>query len=150
MGDVTLRRRLAKVRELDGMIRWASGRRGVRTARQALPILDAGAQSPGESRARCLLVVRKVPRPECNVDLIIDGEWLARPDLTWRRERVVVEYDGVVHLPEEQRRKDALRRNLIQDAGWTVIVFTAADLRNPDRMAELVTSALARSRPGHR
>ncbi len=144
IGDNLLRRNLATVAEVNAVIRWAHGRRGVRSARQALPLLDPGSESPGESCARCVLVQRGVPKPECNIDLIVGGEWLARPDMVWRRERVIAEYDGIVHLPEVQRRKDALRRNLLQDAGWKVIVFTAQDLKDPERMVALVNSALVR------
>ncbi len=144
MGDVLFRRRLATAAELDSIIRWARGRRGVKSARVALPILDPDSESPGESQARCVLVLRRVPKPECNVNIVENGEWLARPDLVWRRERVIAEYDGIVHLPEEQRRKDALRRNLLQAAGWTIVVFTAADLKNPERMVDLVNAAFTR------
>lgn len=142
MGDVLLRKELATSAELDTVIRWARGRRGVRAARQALPLLDPRSDSPGESQVRCVLLLRRIPKPECNVDIVENGEWLARPDLVWRRERVIAEYDGIVHLPERQRQRDALRRNLLQAAGWTMIIFTAADLKTPDRMADLVRSAL--------
>jgi very-short-patch-repair endonuclease len=93
---------------------------------------------------RCLLVLGGVPSPSCNYDVIVDGEWLARADIAWPEYRVIVEYDGIVHLAERQRRHDAARRNLLQDAGWLVIVFTAADLRHPEAMAEMVKSALRR------
>jgi very-short-patch-repair endonuclease len=83
-----------------------------------------------------------VPRPSCNVDIVVDGEWLARADLAWPAQHVIVEYDGIVHLDERQRRHDAARRNLLQDAGWLVIVFTARDLNRPEAMAALVRSAL--------
>ncbi len=83
-----------------------------------------------------------VPRPECNVDIVVNGEWLARADLAWRKARLIVEYDGAVHLSEEQRRSDAARRNLLQAAGWLVIVFTANDLRRPWLMASMVKRAL--------
>ncbi len=81
------------------------------------------------------------------MDVFDAGTWLARVDLLWQPERVVVEYDGRVHLPEEQRRKDALRRNLLQEAGYDLLVFTAADLRHPERMCALVRSALRRAAP---
>jgi very-short-patch-repair endonuclease len=87
-----------------------------------------------------------IPRPVCNLDIVVEGEWLARADLAWPENRVIVEYDGAVHLDERQRRADAARRNLLQDAGWLVITFTAADLRRPWAMANLVRSAL-NSRP---
>ncbi len=70
------------------------------------------------------------------------GGWIARVDLLWEEQKVVVEYDGIVHLSEDQRRKDAARRNLLQDAGYFVIVFTARDLTHPEAMCATVMSAL--------
>jgi hypothetical protein len=107
-----------------------------------LRLVARGAASPGESRARATLVLGGIAEPLCNVDIIDDGDWLARADMAWLVEKVIVEYDGRVHENEGQRRKDALRRNLLQDRGWLVIVFTAADLRHPERMVALVRSAL--------
>jgi len=146
MGDVVLRRDLASPEDLRRLCHWAYRRRGVAVARRALPLLDRASGSPGESWVRTILVTSGIRAPRCNADVIHRGGWLACVDLLWDRERVVVEYDGIVHLPEEQRRKDAARRNLLQDAGWKVIVFTARDLKHPEAMCALVRSALARSR----
>jgi hypothetical protein len=142
MGDVVLRRRLASEQDLARVVAWARRRRGVVNARRALAMLDPGSESPGESIVRCHLLMEGVPRPSCNVDIVVDGEWLARADLAWPAQHVIVEYDGIVHLDERQRRHDAARRNLLQDAGWLVIVFTARDLNRPEAMAALVRSAL--------
>jgi hypothetical protein len=142
VGDAILHRQLATVSDLDALVRWARGRRGVVTARRALPLLAKGAASPGESRTRATLVLGGIAPPVCNIDIIDDGDWLARADIAWLAEKVIAEYDGRVHEDEIQRRKDALRRNLLQDRGWLVIVFTAADLRHPERMVALVRSAL--------
>ena len=142
LGDAVLRRRLATDADLREMLRWGRGRRGVAVARLAFPHLDPGAESPGESLARAHLVLAGVPRPESNVDIVVNGEWLARADLAWRKARLIVEYDGGVHLSEEQRRSDAARRNLLQAAGWLVIVFTANDLRRPWLMASMVKRVL--------
>lgn len=133
MGDVVLRRALAPVEELERMCHCGFRRRGVTLARRAVGLLDGGSESSGESWTRVALVAGGVPRPRCNVDVFADGAWLARVDLLWEVERVVVEYDGRVHLPEVQRRKDALRRNLLRAAGYEVVVFTAADLPHPER-----------------
>jgi hypothetical protein len=146
MGDAVLHRRLATPSELESLCQWAKGRRGVVGARQALSLLDGHALSPGESLTRFTLVSGGVPRPECNVDVVVNGEWLATVDLLWRRKRVIAEYDGIVHLPEEQRQYDAVRRNLLQEAGFYVIVLTARDLKHPERMCETVRAALRRSR----
>jgi hypothetical protein len=144
MGDAILHRNLATPADLDSIVRWGRGRRGIRTARRSLPMLDGRAESPGESLTRYHLMEGGVVRPTCNYNVVVDGEWLARVDLAWPRQRVAVEYDGIVHLSEAARRNDAARRNLLQDAGWIVIVFTAADLKHPWHMAALVRSALSR------
>ena len=102
------------------------------------------AESPGESLARTVLVTGGVPRPRCNADVSWLGGWIARVDLLWEEEKVIVEYDGIVHLTEDQRRKDAVRRNLLQDAGYVVIVFTARDLKHPEAMCATVMAALRR------
>lgn len=144
MGDWVLRRDLATVGELEGLCRWAARRRGVVRAREAVVLLDPRAESPGESLARTALVTGGVPRPRCNADVFRRGGWLARVDMLWEEEMVVVEYDGIVHLAEERRRSDAVRRNLLQDAGYLVIVFTARDLKHPEAMCATVMSALRR------
>ena len=52
----------------------------------------------------------------------------------------------LVHLEEEQRRRDAQRLNQLQAAGWRVIVLTADDLRRPEATIALVKAALAERR----
>ena len=143
MGDAMLRRRLASEADLDGLLRWAKGRRGVVAARTARPLLDPRAEAPSESIVRCHLVQAGLPKPICNLDIVVDGEWLARADLAWPAQRVIVEYDGMTHLDESRRRSDAARRNLLQDRGWLVIVLTARDLARPHEFVALVRSALA-------
>lgn len=147
MGDAILHRQLASAADLAAMVRWGRGRRGVVTARRALDLLDAGAESPPESIVRCHLVLADLPRPRTQYDIVEDGEWLARADLAWPDARVIVEYDGAVHADDRVRRHDAVRRNLLQERGWLVIVFTARDLAHPEEMTRLVRSALASRRP---
>ena len=148
MGDAVLARRLATSEDLGQVVRWARRRRGVVNARMALPLLDPRSGSPGESLARAYLVLAGLARPCCNLDIVEDGEWLARADLAWPAARLIVEYDGIVHLTEAQRRRDAARRNLLQAAGWHVITLTAADLARPALMVDLVASALRARLPG--
>ena len=147
MGDAVLARGLATADELRSMTRWARRRRGVVAARLALPMLDGRSGSPGESMVRFHLLDGGIRRPVCNLDVVVDGQWLARADLGWPDARLIVEYDGIVHLEERQRRRDAARRNLLQDAGWQVITFTADDLRRPWAMVSLVSAALTERQP---
>jgi hypothetical protein len=144
MGDATLRRHLTTAAELAEVTRWAHGRRGVVKARRALPILDGRSESPGESLVRAHLVLGGTEPPECNVDIVVAGEWIARADLAWRRHRLIVEYDGSVHLTDRNRKGDAARRNLLMQAGWRVLTFTSADLAHPWTMVALVRSELRR------
>jgi hypothetical protein len=144
MGDWILHRNLAAIGELEGLCRWGARRRGVVLARQALPLLDPKAESPGESLTRTALISGGVPAPRCNADVIWRGGWLARVDLLWDEQKVVVEFDGIAHLTEERRRSDAVRRNLLQEAGYLVIVFTARDLKHPEAMCATVMTALRR------
>lgn len=149
MGDAALRGSLTTVRELDAVIRWAFRRRGVVHARLALPILDPRAESPTESFVRAHVVLGGLPRPECNVDIHAHGRWIARVDLCWREQRVIVEYDGAGHLEEHQRRRDAVRRNELQEDGWLVITLTADDLRDTAAMVRRIErTLLRRSRTG--
>ena len=147
MGDAALRRQLVTLAELDAVVRWARGRRGVVAARTALPLLDPAAESPPESIVRAILVLAKLPRPACNVDISHAGTWIARVDLCWHKERVIVEYDGAVHLEEKQRRRDAVRRNELQAAGWLVITLTADDLKDPEGMVAKVRQCLQHRTP---
>jgi hypothetical protein len=142
MGDHALRTRLATAEQLSAITHWGFRRRGVASARRALPLLDPRAESPAESWTRVHLVSSGVPHPECNVDIYDRGMWVARVDMCWRQAKVIVEYDGAVHLQEEMRRRDAQRRNALQSAGWLVITFTADDLRRPWLMVSQVRQAI--------
>ena len=147
MGDAVLYRSLATADELTAMCHWAFRRRGVAVARRALPLLDSCAESPGESLTRFTLVTGRIPAPQCNADVVVNGEWLARVDMLWSAERVIVEYDGAVHLPEAQRQYDAARRNVLQSAGFYVIVVTARDLRHPEQLVHTVRTTLNARKP---
>ena len=62
-------------------------------------------------------------------------QWLLpgiRVDLVWRDVRLVVEYDGEAHhhLPTD-REHDRRRRQRLREAGWVVMVVTAAMCRDP-------------------
>ncbi len=142
MGDAFLAGALADERELARTVGWGRGRRGIVTA----PIVPCRCSTRGRV-ARRVPGTRPprtggLPRPHCNADIIVNGQWLARADLSWPMARLIVEYDGAVHLDERLRRSDAARRNLLQSAGWQVIVLTADDLRRPWTIVNLVRATL--------
>ncbi|GAA2077250.1 DUF559 domain-containing protein [Aeromicrobium tamlense] len=121
---------------------------GVQRARRAMEWVREGSASPQETRVRLLLVLGGLPEPELN-GLIADahGGFLAYGDLVYRRERVVVEYDGWQHERDaRQRQHDLRRRELLEAEGWRVVVVTVADLANPTMVFRRVVDALQRAR----
>ncbi len=122
----------------------AKGARGVRRLRLAIDLANARSESPQESRTRVALICGGLPAPECNIEIRDrHGRWIARGDLVYEAYKVLVEYDGDVHLENEQRIRDAERRNDAIAAGWTVITFTAESWRDPAAMVRRVWDALA-------
>ena len=141
MGDAILRSGLASLAELSAMVTWGRGRRGIRVARRALPILDAGAESPPESWVRALLIDDGIPRPMCNLEVAVDG-WTFRLDLAWPDRKVAVEYDGEEHHGPDQAGHDRWRRALLRKAGWTIIVVRKADFADFGAVVAVVRNAL--------
>lgn len=118
---------------------------GVRRARRVVDLVRERVASPRESDLRWTLHRAGLPEPEVNVEIYDDhGRWLARGDLVYRRQKVLVEYDGWQHERDAQQRQwDHLRREQLEAAGWRVIVVTAADFADPRRIVQRVRQALA-------
>lgn len=109
--------------------------------------LRCGSRSAGESRLRLLLVESGLPEPEINIAITdASGRFIGEADLVYRGRRVVIEYEGDYHRVDKQQwRKDVVRYERMQDAGWRVIRVTADDLRlRPDETVARIRSALAR------
>lgn len=105
------------------------GSRGVRRCRQAVELMDAGAQSPQETRVRLVLIDNGFPRPETQIPLLDDdGYTFAYLDMGWRNVKIAVEYDGQHHrTDDEQYRWDARRLHKIHAKGWTHIRVIKGD-----------------------
>ena len=80
-----------------------------------------------ESRLRALLVIAGLPRP-CVQQSVFDsgGAFLARPDLLYPLERLVLEYDGATH--RDSIAADSSRQNRLVDAGYRILRFSAGDI----------------------
>lgn len=117
---------------------------GVRHARRIAPLVREDVASVYESYVRWELHAAGLPEPEINVDIYDDhGAWLAKGDLVYRRQKVVVEYDGWQHERDAaQRQWDHLRREQLEAAGWRVIVITVEDMKHPKTIAARVRQAL--------
>jgi very-short-patch-repair endonuclease len=119
-----------------------SGRRGSARFRRLLE-LAAPAESPMETRLRWLLISRRLPMPEVQVDLHdAERRFVGRADLYYPDARLVIEFDGGNH--RERLVSDDRRQNLLINAGYRVLRFTASDVyQRPDLTAGQVRGALA-------
>jgi predicted transcriptional regulator of viral defense system len=97
--------------------------------------------SKAEERLRQLIRRAEQPEPESNVPV---GAYV--PDLLWRAERVIVEYDSEeFHSGPVAARWDAVRHNTLTAQRFYVIHLTADDiLKHPERTLALIVTALAR------
>lgn len=146
LGDAVARR-IGTDALKDG-VRTAPRRRGLVRARQATRLVDAGADSPAETRARLLLHEAGLVSLRHGV-VVGDshGGWLASPDLADEEAKVAVQYDGLVHLDRGTKRwqADIDRDELTRAAGWQVVVLTGRDLRLPHLAVEKVRAAYSRA-----
>lgn len=146
-GDYVLRMKLATPADLADCLDRSRGRRGIRRARQAAGLVDARSESPPESVLRVALISAGLPAPVPQVVIrSATGSFLARGDLVYEDERIVIEYDGMHHLLPEQQAKDANRRHGLMLEGWLIVTITRYDLRDPRRAVCKVDDALRQRR----
>lgn len=124
-------------------------RRGVVQLRELLELVDARIESPRESWTWLEIHDARLPMPEPQVWIEVDGVPTYRLDFAYRRRRICIEYDGVdFHTTtDEQRRHDAERRAWLRANGWTVIVIRVGDFTGAgrDRWIGELRTALASS-----
>ena len=127
------------------------GSRGVVQLRQALQLMDAGAESPQESRTRLLLVDADLPRPQTQITVRDStGRFVARVDMGWEEWKVGVEFDGAQHwIDPAQRTRDIDRYAELADLGWVIIRVNSELLRyRPAVVLERVRAALRAAQCG--
>ena len=138
-------------KHLAQMPRWP----GTRQARRVVALLDPRSESAGESVSRVRLHEDGLPAPE--LQQVIhdeDGQFVARVDFCWQKQRTIGEFDGKIKygrmlksgqsieevLFAEKRREDALR-----DLGWQIVRWLWADLYRRGIIRDRVLRAFARS-----
>jgi hypothetical protein len=146
VGDAVARR--WSLGELAAAVARRNGRPGIRTARAAVPLVDPGACSPAETRARLRLHAAGFVALRHGV-AVRDrwGGWLAEPDLADDAARVAVQHDGDVHRRADARRwqNDVDRDELTRTQDWQVVVSTAKDDRRPFLLIAKVAEAYRRA-----
>jgi hypothetical protein len=105
------------------------GRRGIRRARVALSLVDAGAESPRESWLRLILLRAGFPAPQTQIPVYDEyGQLVAVLDMGWEHIKLAVEYDGDHHWTDRRQfRKDIRRAEALTELGWIDVRVTAED-----------------------
>lgn len=105
-----------------------AGLRQVIRLRELVPVANAAAESPMESRMRWRFVDAGLPAPRVQVE-VADGGRRHRLDLGWDDALVGVEFDGLeAHMTHEQLAADRDRHNWLTEHRWTLLHFTAVDV----------------------
>jgi very-short-patch-repair endonuclease len=107
---------------------------------------DLGVPAPSvlESRMQRLIHQQRLPVPAAEVSWE-DGRY--RLDFAYPERLVAAEVDGYAwHHSREQVERDTARRNRLQAAGWTVLVYTWRQVvREPQRVAAEIRAAFHRA-----
>jgi len=122
-----------------------SGRAGTRRLRSLLDPARPSADAWSAAERRLLELIRAsgLPMPECNVGL---GDRGRVPDLLWRKERVIVEFDSwEFHGGPAAFHDDRERHNQLTAEGYQVLHVTWRVLRDhPERVLVWIARALGR------
>ena len=146
----SLRRKTQAWRELHGL----------RLARRVAPYLADGAASPMETVTYLLLCLPQqyggynLPQPELNAELELTREEQlllrtvsVKPDLLWRKQGLIIEYDGEYHNDPVQSAHDNKRRIVLETLGYHVETLKKQDVFDPiafDGFATMVATRLGR------
>lgn len=122
-----------------------TGRRGIRSLRRAIELVDPASESPKESELRVLLIEAGFPHPVSqHVVRDLGGAFVARVDLAYPESRIAIEYEGDHHRDRDQWRADLARRRRLEALGWRYITVTQADLSDSRALFHDLRAALAR------
>ncbi|OBK49094.1 hypothetical protein [Mycobacterium sp. 1081908.1] len=105
------------------------GRRGIRGARQALALVDPGAESPRETWLRLLLIRAGFPPPQTQIPVYDDyGCLVAVFDMGWEDLKLAADYEGDHHRTDRRQfNRDIRRAEAVAELGWVDVRITAED-----------------------
>lgn len=101
----------------------------IRRLKTALALVDAGAESPQETRLRLALTDAGMPPDRTQIP-VVDGQGriVARVDMGWEHLRVAVQYDGRHHQTDRATYvRDQKVNRALEARGWVVIRVIAED-----------------------
>jgi hypothetical protein len=142
--DALMRATDLKVADVEMLLQRYPARRGIRRARTAVGLADAGAQSPKETWLRLLLMRADLPRPQTQIPVFDEfGGVIGYLDMGWGDVKIAVEYDGEQHRSDRRQYTWDIRRGeMLERLGWIVIRVVAGD--RPADIVRRVRAALAR------
>jgi very-short-patch-repair endonuclease len=140
--DMALHAGQVTMAELANHLATHVGAKGIKRLRRAVSLAEPQSASAMETRLRLHLILGKLPRPSVQVDLRDgNGNFLGRVDLYYPDRRLAIEYDGANH--KDRLESDLRRQNALLNAGYHLLRFTAADLRDPKSVVAQVRHARA-------
>jgi very-short-patch-repair endonuclease len=129
--DALANRTNVKPPDVELLVQRHPGVRGLVQLRQVLRLMDAGAESPQETRTRLLLVRSGLPKPETQICVMNRFDYpVARVDMGYRELKVAVEFDGAQHWTDPlQRTADIDRYAELGALGWRIVRVSSDLLR---------------------
>lgn len=129
--DALLNATRTDLRAVEAIAERYPGARGIRGLRRALELVDAGAESPQETRLRLLLVGAGLPRPMTQIPVRDEaGRVRRRIDMGWPTWKVGVEYDGEQHFTgPDDYANDIVRLEYLAERGWRIVRVSGRQLR---------------------
>ena len=126
-----------------------SRHRDVTHARQAVRLADARSESVGESRTRLLLNAIGF-RPTSQFEIRDGhGRLVGRVDFLLERERIIVEFDGLMKYADADGREalasEKSREDRLRALGYEFVRLTWADLSRPATVERLMRLAVAQA-----
>ncbi len=116
--------------------------RGIKQARDLVPLADPRAPCRQESQLRLTLYEGGLRGFQPQFPVMDDGYARYYLDLADPVTRVGVEYDGSSHLDRQRMRRDRFRHNWLDGHGWRMRYFTDRDLYgDPASIVDTVRAA---------
>jgi hypothetical protein len=96
-----------------------------------------------ESEVRVRIIQAGLQAPVAQYEVVLDGVFLGRADFAWPHLMLILEIDGYAyHCSPAAFQRDHDRQRDLQEAGWTVLRFTADDVRDhPNALLESLRRA---------
>lgn len=145
VGDWLLREGHMTIAGVVDLARHDHWRAGSAQAVWVAPHLDGRSWSIEESRHRASMVFAGLPKPELNVEIVVDGRVIAIADWGWLEWRTIGEYEGGHHQTDRrQYLRDIDRYADLRDIDHRYVQVTKESGRNFMTVARRMYAALVK------